>query len=451
MTPIPDDKLDLSKILPVFVIVLVDLLGLTIIIPLLPLYAVGYGADPLMIGALAASYPLMQFVGAPVLGRLSDRIGRRPVLIFSQIGTFIGFILLGFASSLWMLFAARIIDGLSGANISTAQAVITDSTTPKTRTQGLGLIGAAFGLGFIIGPLIAFGVLALTHNTRLPAFIAAGCSLISILLTVFWLPETRPADPIRAEKPAFSPGTLWAALLRPDVGLLLILMAAQQVAFGGLEALLAVFTLNRLGFGASDNAAIFVFVGLIVVSVQGYFIGQWSRRLGERRLIQIGLASLALGMILTSLTPEQPAPWYDRAALEKQLRGSTTASTTDLPISPPQGDQTGWLGLGWILIAMIPASIGGGMLQPSINSLITRRIDADEIGGMLGMSTAMYSGANAIAPLALGLIFRLAGSTAPFMAGGILLAGLLGITVMALKPGREVDAPSGLARGGAAH
>src|SRR5574342_393560 len=175
------EKLDFKRILPILVIMLVDLMGLSIIIPLLPLFAARFGATPLMIGILQATYPLMQFLGAPILGRLSDRFGRKPILIVSQIGTLAGFVLLGFANSLWLLFLARIVDGLSGANISTAQAVITDSTTEKNRTQGLGLMGAAFGLGFVVGPIIAFLSLTLSGNDyRVPAFVAAGFSALSI-------------------------------------------------------------------------------------------------------------------------------------------------------------------------------------------------------------------------------------------------------------------------------
>ena len=147
----PAEKLDFKRVLPILVIVLVDLIGLSIIIPILPYFAARFSATPIMIGILQASYPFMQFVGAPMLGRLSDRFGRRPILIVSQIGTLAGFILLGFANTLWLLFLSRIIDGLSGANMSTAQAAIADSTTEKTRTQGLGLIGAAFGVGFVSG------------------------------------------------------------------------------------------------------------------------------------------------------------------------------------------------------------------------------------------------------------------------------------------------------------
>src|SRR5512143_1111471 len=187
-----EEKLDFKRLLPVLVIVLVDLLGLSIIIPLLALYAARFGANAFVIGLLGATYPLMQFLGAPVLGRLSDRFGRKPILLVSQLGTLAGFVLLGFANALWLLFLSRIIDGLSGANISTAQAAIADSTTEKTRTQGLGLIGAAFGVGFILGPVIAFASLALSNNDyRVPAFVAAACSLASIALTAVWFKETR--------------------------------------------------------------------------------------------------------------------------------------------------------------------------------------------------------------------------------------------------------------------
>ena len=228
-----EDKLDIKKILPVFAIVLVDLLGLTIIIPLLPLYAASYGANAFVIGALGAAYPIMQFVGAPILGRLSDRVGRRPVLIISQIGTFVGFLILGMANTFWLLFFSRIIDGISGANIATAQAVISDNTNEKTRTQGLGLIGAAFGLGFIIGPVIAFTTLALSDNNyNLVAFVAAGFSLISILLTIFWLDESYPPEKRKVNKGRTSQGfkAMLNALRKPEIGSLLTLMFFQQFA-----------------------------------------------------------------------------------------------------------------------------------------------------------------------------------------------------------------------------
>lgn len=455
-----EEKLDIKKVLPVFVIIFIDLLGLTVIIPLMPLYATAFGASAFMVGLLGAAYPVMQFIGAPVLGRLSDRYGRKPILVISQIGTFTGFIMLGFANALWILFLARLIDGISGANISTAQAVISDSTGERTRTQGLGLMGAAFGLGFIVGPIIAFVSLTLSGNDyRVPAFIAAGFSLASIILTWFWLEETLPADQRgkRQDRPSLSLTAMFKALSHPAVGILLGLIFAQQIAFGGLEQLLALFTLSRLGLNASGNAVIFIFVGLIVVAVQGGFIGPWSRKLGDRRLIYLGLMTLAVGLVLTALTPRQPVPWYSKQALQSELQSSgdfrthENPTTRELAVELPDDNHNGWMGLGWILVAMIPASIGGGILQPSINSLITKRIRKDEVGGMLGVSSAFLSAANAVAPLIGGAIFQVLGSSAPFFFGGLLMTALWLFALRSLKPGREEQAPSGLARSAGAH
>ena len=439
------EKLDFKRVLPIFVIVLIDLLGLTIIIPLMPLYATSFGANAFTIGLLGAAYPLMQFVGAPLLGRLSDRFGRKPILLISQVGTLAGFIVLGLANSLAVLFLARIIDGLSGANISTAQAAMSDSTTEKTRTQGLGLIGAAFGLGFIIGPVIAFVALAAGgNNYHVPAYVAAGFSLLSIGLTWLWLPETLPAEKRGqgAQRPALDLGAMLKALSHPQVGLLLMLIFAQQIAFGGFEQLLSLFTLRQLGMNAAGNSVIFVFVGVILVAVQGGLVGQWSRKWGDRRLVYAGLALLAVGLTLTGLTPRQPVPWYSQAAMTAELEASGDASAQTLPVSLPPDDQKGLVGLGWILVAMIPAAIGGGILQPSINSLITKRVLGTEIGGMLGLSTAFLSLANALAPLAAGAAFQAIAAWAPFVLGGVLMAILLFVALRQLKAGREEAAPA---------
>lgn len=450
-----EEKLDFKRILPIFVIVLVDLLGLTIIIPLLPLYAASFGASPLMIGVLGGVYPLMQFIGAPVLGRLSDRYGRKPVLIISQIGTFMGFIMLGLAGSYLVLLLSRIIDGISGANIATAQAAISDSTTEKTRTQGLGLIGAAFGLGFIIGPVIAFASLAVSgNNYHVPAFAAATFSLLSILLTSFWFKETLPEEKRGQgqEKASLSLKSLVRAVSHPTVGILLVLIFAQQIAFGGFEQILALFTLSRLGLNASGNAVIFVYVGIIVVAVQGGLIGRWSRKYGDRRLIYAGLALLAIGLLVLGFTIRQPPPWYSQAAIRSELSGDQsmpgeTPVTQDIAVELPPDNNNGWLGMAWILVAMIPVAIGGGILQPAINSLITKRITPIEIGGMLGISAAFLSAANAIAPIIGGLLFQTFGSGAPFIFWGLLMAVLLLLARQQIKPGREEVAPAGLTRG----
>jgi DHA1 family tetracycline resistance protein-like MFS transporter len=293
------------------------------------------------------------------------------------------------------------------------------------------LVGAAFGLGFIIGPIIAFASLALSgENYRIPAFIAAGLSALSVLLSAFWLHEThdsaqRTTNDIGA---GFAPGALLRWLAIPKVGLLLALMFAQQFAFGGFEQFLPLFNLSRLGLNGSGNAAVFIYVGLIVVVVQGGLIGRWSRRWGERRLIYVGLAALALGLALTALTPAQAAPWYSRAALERELGASGA-------VALPGDANAGWLGLVWLLVAMVPASIGGGMLSPSINSLLTRRVGPQQRGEILGASAAAFSAANVLAPLVGGALFQIAGAGAPFWLWAAVLVGLLVLALRVLDPG----------------
>ena len=428
-----EDNFDFKRALPIFAIVFVDLLGLTIVIPLLHLYATSFGANALMIGVVATAYPLMQFIGGPILGAISDKVGRKPVLLVSQIGTFAGFIVLGFANSLAVVLFARIVDGISGANIATAQAALTDITTEKNRAQGLGLIGAAFGLGFIIGPIIALVALRLTDNNyAVPAFIAALFSFISIMLTMFKFDETLPEDERKrknSDKPV-SPiavgRRILTAIRNPLIGPLLVLMFAQQFVFFGFENLLGLFTLNRLGLNGQGNVLIFIFVGILVVIVQGGYIGPLSRRFGERRLIYAALLLVGLGLIMMSITPRQPLPGYSQAELTAELLEDDSAE--ELTVDLPPDDNTGWFGLAWILVAITPIALGGGLLRPSINSLLTKTVESHQFGAILGVSSSVVSAANALTPVTGGFAFEHFGSTTPFMAGGIILIILLMIS-----------------------
>jgi len=434
-----EEKLDFKRILPVIAIVLVDLMGLSIIIPLLPLFAARFGASPITIGILQATYPLMQFVGAPILGSLSDRFGRKPVLIVSQLGTLAGFILLGFSNTLALLFISRIIDGLSGANMATAQAAIADSTTEKTRTQGLGLIGAAFGVGFVMGPIIAFIVLAASgQNYQAVAFTAAAFSLISILITTFWFKETYQSaehpQASRKRRP-FSLNILRDAFSRPEIRFLLLVMFFFQMAFGGYEQLFSLFTLTRLGMDARDTSGLFVLAGIFIIVVQGGLIGRWSKQRGDRWLVLMGLGALAIGLIGTALTPAIPIPWYDKAKVLQSLagEGSFRVSIQSINIHLPDESMKGWAGIAWLLIASFPAALGGGVLHPAINSLITKASGKNEVGGALGSSAAAYSAANAIAPLFYGFLFQWLGGPVPFFAGGLILAALWVIAPRVVK------------------
>ena len=293
--------------------------------------------------------------------------------------------------------------------------------------------------------MIAYAALELTgNNYHAPAFIAAGFSALSIALSWFWLHETHQpgAAPTGKGRSPFSFAAMFKALTLPQVGLLLVLLFAQQIAFGGFEQLLSLFTLSRLGMDATDNSLVFVFVGVIVVAVQGGLLGRWSRRWGDRKLIYAGLAALALGLALTALTPHAPVPWYSQARVQTELHsqqmvtGAAPASG-QLPIAIPADTDRGWGGLAWLLVAMIPASIGGGILQPSINSLITKRVKADERGGILGVSTAFLSAANALAPLIGGAIFQMVGPSAPFWLWAAIMGVLLLVTLSTIKPGSE--------------
>jgi len=425
VTSRPAEKLDFKRILPIIVIVFVDLLGLSIIIPLLPLYAARFSATPLVIGLLQATYPLMQFLGAPILGRLSDKYGRRPILVISQLGTLAGFILLGFANTLFLLFLSRIIDGLSGANISTAQAAISDSTNEKTRTQGLGLIGAAFGMGFILGPVIAFIVLASTgQNYQAVAFTAAFFSLTSIVLTLFWFRETKTVDsPSASSRRPFSLEAMIYALNRPLVGFLLIVMFFYQIAFGGYEQLFSLFTLTQLGMDARDTTGLFVLAGIFIIIIQGGFVGRWSKQKGDRWLVVLGISSLAIGLIGTALTPHVAVPWYDHAAVLERLagEGAVRVPLQGIQIHLPDQAARGWQGILWLIVVSLPAALGGAVLHPAVNSLITKSSEPGDVGGMLGISAAFYSAANAIAPIFYGLLFQWFGAPVPFMAGGLIL------------------------------
>jgi len=194
LTDSPSRGLSYDRVVPIFLIVFVDVLGLTIILPLLHLYGAVYGATPLQIGLVAAAFPLAQLIGVPLMGALSDRFGRKPLLLISQVTTFVGFIILALSNSLWMVIFSRVLDGVFGANLATAQAALSDVTDDKTRAQGLGLTGAAFGLGFLFGPVIALVSLELSDSLALPAYIAAAYSFCSILLTIFIFKETLPPE-----------------------------------------------------------------------------------------------------------------------------------------------------------------------------------------------------------------------------------------------------------------
>lgn len=425
-------SLDTRRVLPVFLLVFVDVLGLTVILPLLHLYAAAYGATPLQIGLTLAAFPLAQLVGVPVMGALSDRFGRKPLLLVSQATTCLSFVMLGLATSLELVILSRLIDGLFGANLATAQAALSDITDARSRTRGLGVIGAAFGLGFIFGPVISLLALELSNSLAVPAFTAAIYSFVSILVTLFLFKETHPpAARGLARNLAIGP---LRYLLRPALGVLLLLMFAQQLIFFGYESLLGLFTLTRLGFLGRGNAALFILIGAILVLVQLRFIGRWSAKLGDRGLVILALALLALGLLLTGLTPDAPHPFYVRELVQRDLLEAAPSQTEAvigrLGVELPPNGQNRLAGVLWLVVALIPVSVGAGLIRPALNSLLTQGVGPTEYGSILGASAALVSAANASAPLIAGLLFQTYGASAPFIVGGLLMAGLCLLSIV---------------------
>ena len=432
-TPLRPSQLTFERVAPIFALTFVDILGLTIILPLLHLYAIAFGASPLEVGLAAAAFPLAQILGVPIMGALSDRFGRKPLLLISQVTTCLSFVMLALANSLWLVILSRLVDGLFGANIATAQAAISDITRPDERARGLGITGAAFGLGFMLGPAIAAIALEFSDDLGAPAWIAAGYSLLSILLTLFLFRETLPPARRGTRAPFRFASTGLGLLKRSHIGALLLLMFAQQVVFYGFESLLGLFTLNRVGLLGQGVAAIFVIVGIILVFAQLRLIGQLSRRFGDARVAQIALILVGVGLLLLATTPAQPHPFYVQRIVENEIARLAPTSTEivlgTMPVTLPPDSARGVGGILWLIIALIPVALGAGMIRPSLNSLMTRRQDEQNYGSILGASAATVSAANAIAPLLGGFLFQQYGATIPFGVGGALMLALAALAL----------------------
>jgi DHA1 family tetracycline resistance protein-like MFS transporter len=358
-----------SPLLVIFVTVFIDLVGFGIVIPVLPYYAEGarFGATPREVGLLFASYSVMQLIFSPVLGRLSDKYGRRPILLISLLGTCLGFLILGFATTLLMLFVGRIIDGISGGNISTAQAYIADITTKENRAKGMGLIGAAFGLGFVFGPAIG-GILS-RWGTSVPFLFAGGLSLANVILLYFTLPETvTPDHPARGSAAS---GRGWKqvveALRQPQLTLVLTIYFLSIVAFSIMTAVFSLFMMFRLGYDPWHSGWIFAFVGIISAVVQGGLIGKLVKRFGEATLVIVG------GFLFT----------------------------VSLFASPFVGPSTGLIG---ILAVGALSAIGNALAGPSLTSLGSKSASAAEQGSVLGVMQSVASLARAVGPTIAALI-----------------------------------------------
>ncbi len=434
--PQPPSQLTFERVTPIFALTFVDVLGLTIILPLLHLYALAFGATPIEVGLAAAAFPLAQIIGVPVMGALSDRFGRKPLLVLSQVTPCLSLAMLALANSLWMVILSRLIDGLFGANLATAQAAISDITRPDERARGLGITGAAFGLGFVLGPAIAALALEFSDDLGAPAWIAATYSLLSIVLTLTMFRETLPPER-RRDRPVFViAGLRWWTTA--GIGVLLALIFGQQLVFYGFESLLGLFTLTRVGLLGQGVAFIFIFVGVLLVFAQLRLIGRLTRRFGDLRTAQIALLLVGLGLLLLAATPARPHPFYVARIVENEIARLTPGSTEillgALPVTLPPESARGLGGILWLLLALVPVALGAGMIRPGLNSALTKRVTPDAYGSLLGTSAAAISAANAIAPLIGGWLFQHFDASFPYLVGGLLMIGLALLSLRLARP-----------------
>jgi len=338
----------------IFLTIFVNLVGFGIIIPLLPFYAETFGASPLIIGLLFAIFSICQLVAAPALGDLSDRYGRRPVLVFSLVGTVISFVMMALAHSLTMLFLARIVDGLSGGNISTARAYVADVTEPKDRARAYGLIGAAFGLGFIFGPALS-GILSRISYTA-PIWAAAALTMVAVVMAWLWLPETVH----RAQAGTGNPLRFLIPLLRRErVGRMLAIDFIYWFAFSIFQTTFALFAAQRFGFDAPKTGYFLAGFGVLGAIIQGGMIRPIVHRLGDKPTFMLGLVFGAVGLVLSALAP------------------------TPLLFS----------------IALLPLAFGIGFGHPTVSSLVSKVAKRDEQGRVQGAASAVESLGRTVGPV----------------------------------------------------
>jgi len=353
-----------SPLVVIFTTVFIDLVGFGIVIPVLPFYAEGslFNATPRTVGLLFASYSVMQLIFSPILGRLSDKHGRRPVLLISIIGTGIGFLILGFATTLWMLFVGRILDGITGGNISTAQAYIADITTKENRAKGMGLLGAAFGLGFMFGPAIG-GILS-RWGVSVPFFFAAGLCFANAVLLYFTLPETVTPDHPARVSAAGGRGLsqLIQSLKNPRLAYVLVIYFLFIVAFSIMTTAFSLYTMFRFGFDAQHTGYLFAYVGLIAVIIQGGLIGRLVKRFGEMPLVIVGALCFAISLFAVPF------------------------------VGPAAG------GLAALLIGGGVFSMGNSLATPALTSLASKSADPAQQGVVLGVTQSTASLARAVGP-----------------------------------------------------
>jgi MFS transporter, DHA1 family, tetracycline resistance protein len=384
----------------IFLIVLIDIIGFSLLLPVLPYYASTFGANPTQVGFLTGLYALCQFLGAPVLARLSDRFGRKPMFLLDIVGNVLGFMILGFASSLWMLFLARMIAGVVAANVPIAQAYIADVTTPEQRSKALGLIGAAFGLGFTIGPALG-GIMSRSGNYSVPAFVSAGLGVLNFAVVALFLPESVSKEQREAMK--HKPPTLatlldvaelWRLLSMPFIALMIVFWAGFSFSFALFQQNIALFNKLHLNLTARESSYVFTYIGVLVALMQGVMLRPLTKRFSDIQLLKASVPMMALSLVLWAFTPN----------------------------------------LTVLFIAIAPLSFAASTLITVVNSLLTKAAPATDAGGIMGLAGAVDNSTRFITAFAGGALMQNVGTFAPGAIAALLMFILLIWSAYRIKP-----------------
>jgi MFS family permease len=386
----PDDgEIPTKTLATVWLALFLDLAGFGMILPVLPFYAEHFGASPTEVALLSTAFSLAQFVMSPVLGRLSDSVGRRPVMLVSIAGSCFAMLTLGFATSLAMVFAARVLSGMANANVSTANAYVADRVPPHKRAKYMGLMGTAIGLGFIFGPSIG-GLLATPEDISRPFLVAAGLAAVNWVMALAWLPEStrRPVTEVGPRKPLFpftraNLGRLWGTAL----GGVVALNFAFFFAFANMEATMALLSERRFAWTARDTGYMFTVLGVCSALTQAVLVGRLVPRLGERRALMLGMGVLSTGLLAIGLA---------------------TA--------------------GWVLyVAAALIACGNGLVMPSVNALVSRMSHDRDQGLNLGLNASAASFGRMTGPVLGGAAFERLGHGVPmFIGAAVLWAAIVG-------------------------
>ncbi|MEZ4450760.1 MAG: MFS transporter [Nannocystaceae bacterium] len=398
--PTPADGGHARALATVWFTLFLDLVAFGLIIPVLPFYAEHFGAAAWMVTLLSTVFSLAQFVMSPVLGRLSDRHGRRRIMLISIAGSTSALLLLGLATSLWMVFLARLLNGACNANVSTAHAYVADRVAPAERARYMGMMGSAIGIGFIVGPSLG-GLLSTPEMPHLPFYVGAALNFVNLVMAFFWLPESRHGEPGR---PAVHAGPQVGPLARlrllvggelrgTQIGVLATVSFGFYTAFATMESTFALFTEREYQWTARETGYMFTYIGFTIAIVQGLVVGRLVPRLGERRTLYLGIGAMAAGFLL----------------------------------------QGGVVSIPVLVLAGALVAGGNGLISPSLSALVSRASSADDQGLNMGLVQSASSLGRISGPAAAGVLFEAISPRAPMICGGLLALVVLALALRSVR------------------